>query len=762
MKEKHAVYEVESPSLDNYNILLNEAIFHNANGYIGIRYDFEEGYPKDYKCTRSQYINGFYDFADMKQPEGLYGLAKRKQIMLNVADTQSIKLFAEDEEFSMFEGTLLKSKITLDMDKGITVREVVWRSPRGLELSLKITRMTSFYQLSLFTIDYEIEPLNFSGDIVIKSAHTGDVINYFDTTDPRLNNDELRMLSPISCELIKGASFVTSRAEHSRLLVSSGVKHVLSKKFQQEFSANEKGALCILKARAEKNEKIRLVKYNVFCDSIRFENPREQASNQLENAVLSSMEELYERQQEYLAIYWNNCSVEIEGQNELNNELKYKMFQLIQAVGKDQYCNVSPRGLSGDGYGGHYFWDTEMYVQPFFTIKNPSISKKLIEYRYEILNKARENARIMGHNRGALYPWRTIMGEECSGYFPAGSAQYHINSDIAYSIIAYYLATKDIEFIKSIGAEIIFETARIWLETGNFYKDKFYINDVTGPDEYSCIVNNNYYTNVMAKHHMKWAVKIYNMIKGDDDFHKLVKKIGLKEHEVDDFKNASENMYLPYDKELHINPQDDSFLQKRRWDMNSIPKENFPLFMHYHPLHLYRHQICKQADTVMAHFVLEDEQSEETMRNSFNYYEKITTHDSSLSKCIFSIMASRLGMKEKAFAYFQDSTKMDLTDQRKDTKDGIHIANIAGDYMTIVYGFGGFRLKESGISFAPVLPEEWPGYKFLLKYEDSRLMVTVSRNQCTFEIESGSAKKITVYGKEYLVEKRLIIDDIQI
>ncbi|MGE5629061.1 MAG: glycoside hydrolase family 65 protein [Solirubrobacterales bacterium] len=762
MERVHAVYEIENPSLDNYNILLNEAIFHNANGYIGIRYDFEEGYPKDYKYTRSQYINGFYDFMEMKQPEGLYGLAKRKQIMLNVADTQSIRLFAEGEEFSMYEGTLLGSKLTLDMDKGITVREVIWRSPKGLELSLKITRMTSFYQLSLFTIDYEIEPLNFSGDIVIKSAHTGDVVNYFDLSDPRLNNDQIKMISPVNCNIVKGASLVTSRAEHSGLLVSSCVKHELCTKFLQDYCADEKGAVWVLKTRAEKNEKIRFVKYSVFCDSVRFENTREQVLSKLENAVSLTMEDLYEKQQKYLRNYWNNCFVEVEGQNELNNELKYKMYQLIQAAGKDQYCNVSPRGLSGDGYGGHYFWDTEMYVLPFFTITNPSISKKLIEYRYEILDKARENARIMGHLRGALYPWRTIMGEECSGYFPAGSAQYHINSDIAYSIIAYYLATKDIEFIKSIGAEIIFETARIWLETGNYYEDKFHINDVTGPDEYSCIVNNNYYTNIMAKHHMNWAVKIYNMIKGEDGFHILVEKIGLLEHEIEEFKKASDSMYLPYDEKLRINPQDDSFLKKRKWDLRSIPKDKFPLFMHYHPLHLYRHQICKQADTVMAYFVLEDGQSEETMINSFNYYEEITTHDSSLSKCIFSIMASRLGMKEKAFAYFQDSAKMDLTDQRKDTKDGIHIANIAGDYMTIIYGFGGFRLKESGISFAPILPEEWSGYKFLIKYEDSRLMVTVNRNQCVFEIEKGSSKKIIVYGKEYLLEKRLVINDIQI
>lgn len=518
-----------------------------------------------------------------------------------------------------------------------------------------------------------------------------------------------------------------------------------------------KNAGCILTSQAKQGEKIKLIKYAVFCDSIRHGNCNDQAVIEMEKALSVPLEQLYKKQEEYLSDYWENCDAEIEGDDELKTAVRYNLYQLVQSVSKDQYGNIAPKGLSGEGYEGQFFWDTEMYSQPFFTITNPAISKRLIDYRYAILDNARENARILGHSKGALYPWRTIVGRECSGYFPAGSAQYHINGDVAYSIIAYYLCTKDISFILEKGAEIIFETARLWMDVGNFHEGKFYINDVTGPDEYTCIVNNNYYTNVLAQYHLKWAVKFYCILNMSNSFSKLLKKIQLKREEIEDFKRAAESMYLPYDEELKINPQDDSFLQKKIWDIESIPKDKFPLLLHYHPLHLYRHQICKQADTVLAHFILEDAQSEETILNSFKYYEKITTHDSSLSKCIFSIVAAKLGMEDKAFEYFGISAQLDLLDLHKNTKDGIHTANCGGNYMAIVYGFGGFRLKEYGISFAPILPDNWTQYRFKVCFEDSRIVAIVKKSECIFKLECGSTKKIFVYGKEYLLGDKLVI-----
>lgn len=757
MSKKQRVYELTNPFLDNYHLLLYESLFHNANGYIGIRYDFEEGCPESFESIRGQYINGFYDLTVVNQPESLYGLIRKKQTMLDIADTQKIKLYIDDEQFSMFEGTLLSSKLTLDMTRGVTLRDVVWRSPKGKEMHIKITRMASFCQLSLFIIEYEIEPLNFSGNIILESDHDVDIVNFFDPTDPRTADECVKQITPISCEIKDGASYITSVTSESGLQVCSCVKNVMSQAGEREFLVNSKDAVCSYKTKAEKGKKTTLLKYSVFTDSIRSDNCRHQAYCEMQKALSTPLGELYNKQEEYLENYWQNCAVEILDDEESNTALQYNLYQLIQSVGKDRYSNIAPKGLSGEGYEGHYFWDSEMYIQPFFTITNPRISKNLISFRYNTLNMAREHARILGHKTGALYPWRTIMGSECSGYYPAGSAQYHINGDIAYSIIAYYLATGDLDFIREKGAEVIFETARLWLDVGNYHNGKFHINGVTGPDEYTCMVNNNYYTNVLAKYHLKWAAEFYHMLKGSKDFARLSEKIGLKEEEIKEFDLASAKMHLPYDEKLGINPQDDSFLQKELLDMESIPRDKFPLLLHFHPMYLYRHQICKQADTVLAYFILEDAQPIEVIRRSYEYYEKITTHDSSLSKCIFCIMAARLGMTEKAFDYFGDSLHMDLQDQCRNTRDGIHTSNMAGMYMSIVYGFGGLRLKEQGLSFAPQLPSKWAGYSFKARYKGSRFRVEVTPEEYVFILEEGNPQRISVYDKEYMLEDKLVL-----
>ncbi|MCK5128808.1 MAG: glycoside hydrolase family 65 protein [Clostridiales bacterium] len=755
---RRQIYEVNNLKLDNNSLLLNESLFYNANGYIGARSAFEEGYPDGYVTVRGQYINGFYDFTEAKQAECLYGLVQEKQTMLNIADTQSVKIYFDDECFTMFEGKVIESKRWVDMDKGVTGRHILWRSPDGKKVEITIIRMASLQQLSLFTIDITIKSINFKGEIKIDSLHDGNTTNFFDPNDPRTADEEYQYLTPI-CEMQENTSYVVSTTSKSNLTVCSGVHNVLSSADDYRMISGDCSTLCEMNATINEGETLRLIKYCVFADSVRSKNPRLQVEEEMNKALASSMDELYDQQEAYLDNYWKNCCVVIEGDDDLNTALQYNLFQLIQSVSKDEYGNISPKGLSGEGYEGQYFWDTEMYIQPFFTITNPDISKKLISYRYEILEMAKENAKILGHKKGALYPWRTIMGRECSGYFPAGTAQYHINGDIAYAIIAYYLMTNDIEFVASVGAEIIYETARLWMDVGNFHEGKFHINDVTGPDEYTCIVNNNYYTNVLVQYHLNWAAKLYYEMKNLPKFRVMRKKIKLSEDEVKAFEKAAAAMYLPYDEKLKINPQDDSFLQKKHWDIASIPKYNFPLLMHYHPLHLYRYQICKQPDTVLAHFILEDAQSEETIRNSFEYYEKITTHDSSLSRCIFSIVAAKLGMEEKAFKYFGDSTKLDLLDLHGNTKDGIHTANMGGNYMAIVYGFGGFRIKEDGLHFAPILPKKWTGYQFHICYHNSRIVISVSKEGCQFNLKQGDAREIMIYGSKYLLKDTLSISN---
>lgn len=755
---KQYIFNKNNIKLDNYNLLLGETLFHNANGYIGVRSAFEEGYPQGFSTIRGQYINGFYDFAPANQAECLYGLVQEKQTMLNVADTQSIIVELGEETFSMFEGTVLESRRWVDMEKGVSGRCVRWRSPLGKEIEITSIRMTSFAQLSLFTIDYTLRPINFSGKVKISSSHSGNVSNFFDSCDPRTADKPMQFLKTVDCTVTDDASYITSKTSKSCLSVCSSVAHSVPGGCTYQHIVHKASAQCVISVDLHEDETFRLIKYSVFCDSLRAKDTKTKAEDEINKALQTPICQHYEQQETYLKNYWQNCCVEIEGDELINTALKFNLYQLLQSVSKDNHSNISPKGLSGEGYEGQYFWDSEMYIQPFFTITNPQVTKQLVSYRYSTLEYAKENARILGHNKGALYPWRTIMGKECSGFFPAGSAQYHINGAIAYAIIAYYIATKDKPFMLEKGAEIIFETARLWMDVGNFYQSEFHINDVTGPDEYTCIVNNNYYTNTLAQYHLSWAVKLFELFKNDPTFITMQQRISLSYEEVEDFRRASSSIKLPYNETLGINPQDDSFLQKKRWDISTIPKEKFPLLLHYHPLHLYRHQVCKQPDTVLAHFILEDIQSIETIRNSFHFYEKITTHDSSLSGCIFSIVAAKLGMVDKAFEYFDDSTQLDLMDLHHNTKDGIHTANMGGNYMAIVYGFGGFRLKESGISFAPILPEAWAGYRFRICYEDSRILIKVRKNKCVFTLENGRAKKIIVYGKTYTLKSKLTVE----
>lgn len=753
---KNAVYEINDLKLDNDELILNETIFHNANGYIGVRSNFEEGYKEGYDTIRGSYINGFYDFAEMKQAEKLCGLVEEKQTMLNVADPQGISLWLDGERFSMFDGQVRHSSRYLNMEEGYTGRRVIWRSPSGKEVELHIKRMTSFVMLPLFTIEYTVKALNFDGAVRFISTHLGDVKNYCNPNDPRVAGESFQHLIPVSATVEDGVSFVVTKTSKSGLTVCTAVANRLLGEGEAHTCVQGHGSETVIDTKLCAGESVTLVKYTVYGDSIRHEDCQAAARATLTEAMAMPLGELYSRQKAYLDEFWASSSLEIEGDDDLCLAVKYNTYQLLQSVGKDEYSNIAAKGLSGEGYEGHYFWDTEMYMQPFFTLTNPALSKNLISYRYSILDEARANASILGHTHGALYPWRTIMGRECSGYFPSGSAQYHINGDITYSVVAYYLATKDLDFIADKGAEIVYETARLWIDAGNYHKGQFHINDVTGPDEYTCIVNNNYFTNASAQYNLHWAVRFYELLEAAGK-NEAARRIGLTKEEVLAFEAAEKAMYLPYDEELGINPQDDSFLQKKVWDFENTPKDHYPLLLHYHPLYIYRFQVCKQADTVLAHFIYEDAQDLETIRRSFAYYEKVTTHDSSLSTCIYSIVASKLGLTDKAYEYFGDSAKLDLFNLHKNTKDGIHTANMGGNYMAVVYGFGGLRLKESGISFAPALPKQWSGYRFKIIYEGSHIQVEVTPEGCVFTLLSGSAKTISVYGEAYELKDKLEI-----
>jgi alpha,alpha-trehalose phosphorylase len=432
---------------------------------------------------------------------------------------------------------------------------------------------------------------------------------------------------------------------------------------------------------------------------------------------------------------------------ETQQAIRFNLFHILQASARADETGVAAKGVTGLAYEGHYFWDTEIYVLPFLTYTSPSIAKNLLTFRYKMLPQARARARQLGH-RGALFPWRTISGEEASAYYAAGTAQYHINADIMYAVRKYVRATGDERFLWECGAEMLVETARLWLDLG-FYSDakggKFCINAVTGPDEYNTVVNNNSYTNLMARENLRYATQTVAAIStsNPDAYNALVNKTALDISELEEWTRAADNMHVPYDEILRIIPQDDSFLDREPWDFENTPNDHYPLLLFYHPLNIYRKQVIKQADVVLAMFLLGEAFSSDEKKRNFEYYDAFTTGDSSLSSCVESIIAAQTGNMEKAIRYGMAALLMDLADVGGNVKDGCHIASMGGAWMMLTYGFGGMRDDGGTLSFRPRrAPEDQAVLQFPLTYRGQRLRVSIGLEEVEYSLQVGECLAI--------------------
>ncbi|RRJ62023.1 glycoside hydrolase family 65 protein [Paenibacillus oralis] len=747
-------WKIANSALTQSELLNLESVFALGNGYLGVRGNFEETYGPDMTSIRGTYLNAFHDVIEIPYGEKLFAFPDTQQKLVNNIDAQTVLLYFDDDKvpFRLDHGTITGFERTLHMDKGYAERVVQWRSPQGKEIKLMFRRLVSFTRRELFAVHIAIEPVNFTGKLRIVSTVNGKVENYTNPNDPRVGAGHAKRMT-IADTGVKGEyGYVVDETMVSKMKAACVTRHLLDGEASVALEAGS-GANhgeVTYTADLSLNGPVHFTKYNVYTDNLRHGGGFLDRALQLHETLSGlSFDNLLAEQAEYMGSYWNSADCVIQNDDKLQEGIRFNLYQLLQSAGRDEHSNISAKGLSGEGYEGHYFWDTEIYMFPLFLMTRPDIARQLLLYRYSKLDDARARARQMGHKQGALFPWRTIAGTECSSFFPSGTAQYHISADIAYSYVQYYLAAQDKDFLLNYGAEMLVETARLWAGIGHYYEGAFHIDEVTGPDEYTCCVNNNYYTNVMAKHNLKWAAKSCAILKDYDPAacRALCERLGVTEAEIAAWDKAAAAMLLPYDASLGINPQDDTFLRKAVWDFENTPKENYPLLLHYHPLTIYRYQVCKQADTVLAHFLLEDEQDFATIRRSYDYYEKITTHDSSLSSCIFSIMACKIGNMEKAYEYFIETARLDLDNTHGNTKDGLHLANMGGTWMSIVYGFAGMRLKESGLSLAPAIPQDWEQYAFRLTFRGRLIDVRISQESVVLELAEGEAIGLKLYDE---------------
>ena len=457
-------------------------------------------------------------------------------------------------------------------------------------------------------------------------------------------------------------------------------------------------------------------------------------------------------QREWLDAFWERSDVVVHGQPALQQAIRWNLYQAAQATARAEQYGVPAKGVTGSGYGGHYFWDTEVYVLPFLTYTSPQMARSALRFRYNMLDAARRRAADLAQS-GALFPWRTVNGEEASAYYAAGTAQYHIDADIAYALCKYVNASGDQEFMNREGVDLLIETARMWADLG-FWRENgggsktFHVHGVTGPDEYTTVVNDNLFTNVMARFNLQQAADVVRRLERDLPvaYRRVAQRLSLGPDEVEEWAECARHMAIPYDEATGINPQDAQFLDREVWDLAKTPAEKRPLLLHYHPLVIYRFQVLKQADVVLALFLQGDHFSFEQKRADFEYYDPITTGDSTLSGVVQSIIAAEVGYRDLALRYFHNALFVDLADLHGNTTDGVHVASTGGVWKCLAYGFGGMRDYNGVVTFDPRLPESWAGLSFQVSLRGARIQVEVTADEIALHRDRGGAAPRSRYA----------------
>lgn len=748
-----------------------ETIFALSNGYVGMRGVYDEGRPAFAPGT---FVNGFHETWPIAYAENAYGLARLGQTMVNLPDATAMELFVDDEPLYLPTARLREYRRVLDMRNGVVTRDLVWSTAAGKRVRVRSCRLVSLEHRHLVAMSLEVT-LDHHAPVVIRSrvaarAHldTRDTGLKATSEDPRLGRRPGRdTLLAVSADVEDQRFLLGYRAPNSGMTLGMGIDHLLEGDASCRLSStlDADASQMILETDAEPGVSIRLIKYLTVHTSRSAPEKDLVARCQrtLDRSVRDGFEASVEAQRHNLDKFWERADVVVDSRFEpvrVQQAVRWNLFQLAQATWRAEGTGIPAKGLTGDAYDGHYFWENEVYVLPFLSYTQPRIARNLLRFRHSILPKARERATQLG-NRGAAFPWRTINGEEASAQFQAGTAQYHLNADIASAIRRYVDVRGDAHFLAEVGAEILVETARMWADLGFYDGDgAFHIHGVTGPDEYTTVVNDNAYTNLMARLNLNYAAATLRRIEAErpDTYAALCFELGIQPSEASDWEQAASRMHIPHDDTLDITPQDDTFLSREVWNLADTPRENFPLLLHYHPLVIYRHQVLKQADVVMAMFLLGNEFSVEHKRRNLEYYDALTTGDSSLSACIQSIVAAEVGNEKAAVRYFDFALLMDLADVAGNVSDGVHIASSAGVWMALVFGFGGVRDFEGRLSIDPRLPRRWNSLTFPIRFRNRQIRVTLTHALQRYDLLEGDPLELTVHGETHKLDTSQVLE----
>ncbi len=718
------------------------SVYAVQNRSLGVRHNIEEA--GDIEPLRGTFINGFFDTELIHYGEKAYGFPSRNEFMVSVPDAQTIEFFIEGLPVHYQTAKVLKNQRSFDLKTGIVERKTTYQHPTLGLFHIFTRRFVSAAEPGLFLNEWTLSSETYEGPISIRSTLETKTTS-IQSGDPRID-DNNQPLEIIRLEPLQQGGLALFKTHHTEQYLAAVIKHepVLSNvpcstrlsyedtfylSPEQPFKLLKSAHYKVAKTHPELEEKIRPVITEIPGWDLSFNAHQVRLQSWLKDAEMT-----------------------IETNHSSNDEaIHYNLFQLATAGGYDDSVSIAAKGLTGKGYHGHTFWDTEMYMVPYFMLHEPQKAYDLIQYRFHQLDAAKKEAQILGAKRGAKFAWRTITGKENSAYYAAGSAQFHINSAIVHIIIQIYTLHQNQAWMRRTGLPILIETARFFTEM--IYDDgtQCHLNNVTGPDEYSAVVNNNFYTNQMIVHQMGFMLDYFNENPADlsllgDSYYQSEEELGL-------FKRIKDTLVLLHDQTLDIDVQDDGFLQRKPWDFKNTPKDKVPLLLHFHPLTIYRHQVLKQADTVLAHFILQN-RPWKTMGNSYDYYLKRTTHDSSLSMCIHAGMAARLNRLEEAKTMYQETLRIDLDNTHLNTLHGLHLANLGGVHLGLWFGFLGLKV-EPIIQLNPHWPTDWPAFKGQFKVHETKT-VTVMIKDHTLSVYASDPVEMKIYNQLYTLSSKPI------
>jgi alpha,alpha-trehalose phosphorylase len=731
-----------------------ESIFALSNGHIGWRANLDEGEPH---VLQGSYLNGVYEEIPLPYAETAYGYPEAGQAIVNVTDGKIIRLLVDDEPFDIRYGKVHSHERVLDLKSGVLRRTVEWESPIHRVIRLRSTRMVSLVHRALAAVLYEVEPVDGPADFVLQSELVAnEPVGNIGDKDPRAAAIIEPHLEPRFSGHEGNRAILIHSTKKSSLTVAAGMDHLVKgpRASQVTSESGADHARVTVMARLAPGQRLSLVKFVAFGWSSQRSAPalRSQIEGALTAALHHGWQGLAAAQRRYLSEFWARADVELKGDPEIQQAIRFAMFHVLQAAARAEQRAIPAKGLTGPGYAGHTFWDTETFVLPLLTYTAPAAAADILRWRFQILDMARKRARDLGF-QGAAFPWRTIHGEECSGYWPASTAAFHINADIADGVLRYISATNDVRFEKEVGVELLVETARLWISLGHHDRGgQFRIDGVTGPDEYSAIADNNIYTNLMAQRNLLAAAEAVGRHRDVAD------RLKVRPSELNAWRKAAERMFIPYDDALDVHQQAGGFTEHEVWDFNHTKADQYPLFLHFPYFDLYRKQVVKQADLVLAMHLRGDAFTADQKARNFAYYEGITVRDSSLSSCTQSIIAAEVGHLQLAHDYLAEAALMDLNDLEHNVRDGVHMGSLAGAWLAVVAGLGAMRHHGDWLGFAPRLPPKIQRLTFRLTFLDRLLKVSVTHNRVTYTMARGKPLTFEHYGEKLrLTSQRSVV-----